>query len=215
MTTTIRSDDDIGVVGPRLLNADGSLQASVWRNPPTPFESLANAFRLYKLMPKHLRAETLLGYHWDHTQRRNAKLLSGAALMIKRKVIDEVGGFDKRFHMYGEDTEWCLRVVRGGWTMIFEPTAIVTHHGSASTARRWTDLEKRRAEYLSFFQFQRIALSRRLAIGNVLTGLFITSSQLLWRRVSGQPLDEPRMVSQLYRRELQSILKRARSSEQD
>lgn len=215
LTSTIRSDDDIGVAGPRLLNANGSLQASVWRNPPTPVETLANAFRLYKLMPKHLRAETLLGYHWDHTHRRKAKLLSGAALMIKRRVIDEVGGFNERFHMYGEDTEWCLRVVRAGWTMVFEPTAIVTHHGGSSTAKRWTDLEKRRAEYLSFFQFQRVALSRRLAIGNILTGLFVTSAQLLWRRLSRQPLDEPRMVSQLYRSELQAILKKNNSSEKD
>jgi len=212
---TIRSASEIGVVGPRLVNTDGSLQASVWRNPPTPFETLTNAFRLYKLMPKKIRAKTLLGYHWDHTQRRSARLLSGAALLIRRKVIEDVGGFDERFHMYGEDTEWCLRVVKAGWTMLFEPAATVTHHGGSSTAQRWTNLEKRRVEYLSFFQFQRIALSKQLAISNLATGLFTTSVQLWWRRLSSQSVDEPSMVSQLYRRELQSMLTGNKPTEKD
>ena len=215
LLATIRSASGIGVVGPRLVNTDGSLQASVWRNPPTPFETLTNAFRLYKLMPKEFRAKTLLGYHWDHTQRRSARLLSGAALMIKRKVIEDVGGFDGRFHMYAEDTEWCLRVVNAGWTMLFEPAATVTHHGGSSTAQRWTSIEKRRVEYLSFFQFQRMSLSKRLAIGNPLAGLFTTSAQLWWRRLTRQPVDESSMVSQLYRKELQSMLTGNRPTEED
>jgi GT2 family glycosyltransferase len=215
LLATIRSASNIGVVGPRLVNTDGSLQPSVWRNPPTPFETLANAFRLYKLLPKEIRAKALLGHHWDHTERRSARLLSGAALMIKRKVIEEVGGFDERFHMYGEDTEWCLRVVKAGWTMLFEPDATVTHHGGASTAQRWTNLEKRRVEYLSFFQFQRLALSKRLAIGNLVTGLFTSSAQLWWRRLTRQPLDEPSMVARLYRKELQLMLTGNKSTEED
>jgi len=213
LLATIRSSTGIGVVGPRLINSDGSLQASVWRNPPTPFETLINGFRLYKLMPKEIRARTLLGFHWDHTQRRSARLLSGAALMIRRKVIEDVGGFDERFHMYGEDTEWCFRVVRAGWTMMFEPAATVTHHGGASTTQRWTSLEKRRIEYLSFFQFQRVALSKRLAIGNLVAGLFTTSAQLWWRRLTRQPVAEPSMVSQLYRKELQSMLMGSRPND--
>lgn len=211
LAAAIRSSARIGVVGPRLLNADGSLQASVWRNPPTPFETLSNAFRLYKLMPKRLRAKLLLGYHWDHSYRRSANLLSGAALMVKREVITQVGGFDERFHMYGEDTEWCLRVVRAGWEMMFEPAATVTHHGGASAAKRWSDLEKRRAEYLAFFQFQRMALSKRLVVGNLLSGLFTTRAQLFWRSITGRERDEPRMVSELFRRELHEVLRNKQS----
>ena len=204
---TLKSDKTLGVVGPRLQNADGSLQASVWPNPTTPFETLANAFRLYKLMPKNLRAERLLGYHWDHSHRRTANLLSGAALMVKREVIQDVGGFEERFDMYGEDTEWCLRIVRGGWKLVFEPAAKVIHHGGASSAKRWTDLEKRRAEYLAFFCFQRMALTKRLMIGNLLSGWFASSAQLCWRFIRRQPREEPRMVAQLYRNELRDVLR--------
>src|SRR2546423_7431704 len=50
LVETINSDERIGVTGPRLINPDGTLQASVWRNPVTPFETVANTLRLYKLM---------------------------------------------------------------------------------------------------------------------------------------------------------------------
>jgi GT2 family glycosyltransferase len=203
---TINSDPKIGAVGPRLHHPDGTLQASVWRNPMTPFETLANAFRLYKLMPKKMRGELLLGYHWDHTHRRSASLLSGAALLVRREVIDAVGGFDESFHMYGEDTEWCLRIVRGGWLMMFEPKAIVVHHGGGSATKRWTDLEKRREVYISFFRFQRLSLSRSLAIANLFSGCLASSAQLLWRFLSRQSTDEARMVVGLHMNELKDTL---------
>jgi GT2 family glycosyltransferase len=206
LLATLKSEAQIGIVGPKLLNPDGTLQASVWQNPTTPFELLANAFRLYKLMPKEKRADRLLGYHWDHSHRRNAHLLSGAALMVKREVIDSVGGFEERFHMYGEDTEWCLRVVRGGWRMVFEPATTVVHHGGGSTSKRWTDLEKRRAEYLSFFRFQRLALSRRLMIGNLLSGWFASLAQVVWRFLRRQSREEPLMAVNLYAAELREVL---------
>jgi GT2 family glycosyltransferase len=206
---TIQSNPKVGVVGPRLHNPDGTLQASVWRNPTTPFETLANAFRFYKLIPKRLRGELLLGYHWDHTTSRSAALLSGAALLVRRAVIEDIGGFEERFHMYGEDTEWCLRIVRGGWLMMFEPKAIVIHHGGASATKRWTDLEKRREVYISFFRFQRLSLSRSLVIGNLLAGSMASSAQLLWRFLCRQPRDEARMVFGLHLTELkQALLKR-------
>ncbi len=206
LVETVNSDERIGVVGPKLINPDGTLQASVWRNPVTPFETVANALRLYKLMPRRMRGELLLGYHWDHARRRRARLLSGAALMVKRKLIDTVGGFDERFHMYGEDTEWSLRIVRAGWWMLFEPEATVLHHGGQSSAKRWTELEKRRTEYQGFFRFQRLCLSRRLALANVLTGCALTAAQYAWRRLRGQDLTAPRMVLQLHATELKQLL---------
>jgi GT2 family glycosyltransferase len=206
LLATLKEDEQIGVVGPRLLNTDGTLQPSVWRNPLTSFEMIVTTLHLHKLLPRRLRGELLLGFHWDHSQRRSARMLSGAALLVRRSVIDDVGGFDERFHMYGEDTEWALRIVRGGWLLIFEPTATVTHHGGKSAAQRWLDLDKREKEYEGFFQFQRLQLSRRQIITNLITGYTLSLLRHLWKKLLHQPQGESRLVCRLYRDELRSYL---------
>ena len=206
MIATIRENEKTGVVGPRLMNSDGSLQPSVWRNPVTPFEMIATALRLYKLMPPRVRGELLLGFHWDHSHRRNASMLSGAALLVKREVIDTVGGFDESFHMYGEDAEWSLRIVRGGWWMVFEPAARVMHHAGRSTAKRWSDLEKLQQEYEGTFRFWRLHLSRSQALGNLLTGNLLALLRHSWMMLRGRSLEETRLVRRLYARELRITL---------
>ena len=107
MIACLNSDERIGACGPRLLNTDGSLQHSVWRNPPTAWEIIVNGVGLWRLIPRSLRGSLLLGGHWDHATRRSVPMLFGAAILARRKMIDEVGGLDERFHMYGEDYEWC------------------------------------------------------------------------------------------------------------
>ena len=206
LIATLGEDERIGVVGPRLINTDGTLQPSVWRNPLTPVEMIATAFSLSKLMPRRMAGNLLLGFHWDHAERRRAQMLSGAALLVRRKVIDEVGGFDESFHMYGEDVEWAMRIVRGGWWMLFEPAATVMHHQGQSSAQRWNTLEKRQKEYEGFFRFQRLHLSRRLAIANLLTGYGLSLVRYAWLALRRQPLEEPRLVRHLYEIELRQTL---------
>ncbi|MGH9942613.1 MAG: glycosyltransferase family 2 protein [Pyrinomonadaceae bacterium] len=206
LVATLNSDERIGACGPRLVNPDGSLQASVWRNPMTPPEMIATSLRLYRLMPRRLRGELLLGYHWDHSRRRRANMLSGAAILAKRRMIDEVGGFDERFHMYGEDTEWCLRIARSGWWMVFEPAATVMHHGGQSSGKRWTNLEKQGVEYESFFRYQRYCLSRPHVLANLCTGYALAQLQHLWRLWQRRPLDETDMIRGLYYKELKRNL---------
>ena len=206
LLATIKEDGQIGVVGPRLLNTDGTLQPSVWRNPLTSFEMIVTTLHLHKLLPRRWRGDLLLGFHWDHMQRRSVRMLSGAALLVRRSVIDDVGGFDERFHMYGEDTEWALRIVRRGWSLIFEPAATVTHHGGRSAAQRWLDLDKREKEYEGFFRFQRLQLSRRQAITNLMTGYTLSLVRHAWKTLLRQPHAESRLVCRLYRDELRSYL---------
>ncbi|HKR60678.1 MAG TPA: glycosyltransferase family 2 protein [Pyrinomonadaceae bacterium] len=206
LLTTINEDEKIGVVGPRLLNTDGTLQPSVWRNPFTSFEMIMTTLRLHKLLPKRWRGDLLLGFHWDHMQRRSVRMLSGAALLVRRKVIDDVGGFDERFHMYGEDTEWALRIVRGGWLLIFQPAATVTHHGGKSAAKRWLDLDKREKEYEGFFRFQRLQLSRRQTVTNLMTGYLLSLIRYAWLTLRRKPREESRLVRRLYRDELHRCL---------
>ena len=122
---TVRSDSRVGATGPRILNPDGSLQISVWRNPPAAWEIFLSSLKLYLMLPRRFRGELLLGGHWEHNHKRTVPMLGGAAILVRREVIETVGGFDERYHMYGEDHDWCLRITQAGWLLTFQPEATV------------------------------------------------------------------------------------------
>jgi hypothetical protein len=125
----------LGLLGPRLLNPDGSLQASC-RSFPT---VAALAFRntpLDRLWPANPWARGYLMAGWDHDAPRPVDWLSGACLLARAAMIDQIGGLDPRFFMYVEDMDWCLRAHRAGWEVMYLPTAVVTHAvGRASDQR--------------------------------------------------------------------------------
>jgi N-acetylglucosaminyl-diphospho-decaprenol L-rhamnosyltransferase len=208
LITTLRSAARVGAVGPKLLNADGSLQISVWRNPPAAWEILLSQLKLYLLLPRRVRGELLLGGHWDHNRSRSVSMLSGAAILVRRAVIEEVGGFDERFHMYGEDNEWCLRIVRAGWQLIFQPAAVILHHGASSSLQRWTNLEKRRVQLEASYLFQQHALSRWRLASNQLANLVTSSAQYLARRVRHIEAPELKLARRLHWEHLKAALTR-------
>ena len=204
---TLRTGARVGAVGPKLLNADGSLQVSVWRNPPAAWEMLLTGLRLHRLLPRRVRGELLLAEHWDYGRRRAVGMLSGAAMLVRREVVDEVGGFDERFHMYGEDNEWCLRMVRAGWTLLFEPAAVVMHHGAASSLKRWDEHEKLRVQAAAYLDFQRHCLPRRRRVANLLTSCFLLSVQRTARRLRGRESRDVETTLELHAADLRRALR--------
>jgi GT2 family glycosyltransferase len=90
--------------------------------------------------------ELLLEGPWAHDEPREVDWAVGAALLLRRAAINELGGFDERYFMYVEDLEWCWRARRAGWAVRFEPEALVRHVGNASGAQAYGD--RRTAEYL-------------------------------------------------------------------
>ncbi|HXG68170.1 MAG TPA: glycosyltransferase family 2 protein [Blastocatellia bacterium] len=206
LIATLKGDEQIGACGPRLIYPDGSLQHSVYHNPPAPWEMLLNGLRLYKFIPRSIRGELLLASHWDHGRRRAVSFLVGAAMLIKREVIEQVGGFDERFHMYMEDTEWCLRATRSNWKLIFEPDALVIHHQGQSAKQRWNNLDKVRIGCEAFFLFQRYSLTRRHAIANLFTQCFVIILEIGWRRLSRRPGEDVALSLKLYLNELKRTL---------
>jgi len=212
LLTTIQSDSRIAAVGPRLLNVDGSLQISVWRNPPAAWEILLSQLKLYLLLPRRFRGELLLGGHWDHNRERSVPMLGGAAILVRRTVIDEVGGFDERFHVYGEDNEWCLRILRAGWHMVFQPEAVILHHGAQSSLQRWTNLEKLRVQMEASYFFQQHSLPRRRLIANQLAGYVTASGQHLWRRLRGVQAPDVKLAREIHWEHLQRSLRNKNSA---
>jgi GT2 family glycosyltransferase len=121
---------------PLLLRPDGTPEASTH-----PFPSLKTAFidvvggRGW--MPKRRLESLCLEGSWEHDRPRNVDWAVGAALLMRRDAIEELGGFDERFFMYAEDLAWCWNASKAGWEIRFEPAARVHHIGNASGSKRW------------------------------------------------------------------------------
>ncbi len=197
LVATLTSDRRIGACGPRLVNLDGSLQTSVWPNPPTPWWILADGLRVYKLLPRRIRGELLLGSHWDHARRREVDMISCAAILVRRTVVEQVGGFDEIFHMYHEDVDWCLRMVRAGWRIVFEPEAVVMHSWGQSSRKRWTDLEKLEQILRNGHLFCRKHLSRchRLLLDAATS--IVCVAEWCWRKMHGKPVHDVETILRL------------------
>lgn len=211
LIATVESDPQVGAAGPRLLNSDGSVQISVWRNPPSAWEILLSNLKLYSLLPRRVRGELLLGGHWDHNRERRVPMLGGAAILLRRKVIEDAGGFDERFHMYGEDNEWCLRIVRSGWQLVFQPAAVILHHGAQSSLQRWNNLEKISVQLGANYFFQQQALSRRQLVTNQLANYVTAAGQYAWRRVRGVDAPELQLAKAIHWKNLKEALGYPRS----
>lgn len=122
MLDFMRDNPKAGVVGPRTHNADGSLQLSCFRFPS----------------PSHAWLENLWlskGYsNWLHDTVRKVDFVIGACMLVRRQAYQQVGGFDERFFMYSEETDWQRRIRDAEWEIVFVPEARVTHLGGASGA---------------------------------------------------------------------------------
>jgi GT2 family glycosyltransferase len=123
-----------GACGPGILEANGRT-ASPWcaRRDPHPLDVFFEYAYLYRLFPhQRFLARYVMG-DWDHASDRQVDALSGACMLVRREVIERVGGFDEGFFMYGEDLDWCRRIRQGGWQVWFVPGATVLHTGAHST----------------------------------------------------------------------------------
>ena len=123
-TLVAYADDhpEAGVIGPKLLNPDGTLQPSGGRF-PTPASTVASLLGLNRLTgrPRY-------GTGRDYSVPAEVDEVSGAAMLIRREVIDQVGGLDEGFAWGYEDVDYCLRARRAGWRVHYVPDARVMHH---------------------------------------------------------------------------------------
>jgi N-acetylglucosaminyl-diphospho-decaprenol L-rhamnosyltransferase len=126
-----------GVVGPRLLNPDGSLQASV-RGFPTIWRLATEYLFLRWLAPRSRAFNAFYGSCFDHRSRREAEFIVGAVLFVRREVVTDIGGFDTNFFMFNEEVDFCYRARSSGWKVIFWPGAEFVHVGGASTVQAWS-----------------------------------------------------------------------------
>jgi GT2 family glycosyltransferase len=129
LVETIHSDAKIGVVGPRILNEDGTLQPSV--HPfPGPLRAVLEYWWLERLFPSGTRLGSYR--NWSYSVQSDVPWLIGACMLVRKSVIDETAGFSKEFFMYAEETDWQKRISDSGWRIVFTPKAECIHLGGAS-----------------------------------------------------------------------------------
>ena len=140
---------EAGVVGPRLLHPDGSLQRSV-RGFPTPWRIATEFFFLRKLAPRSRLLNAFHGGPADHESVYEAEWLGGACLLVRREAVDDVGGFDEDFFLFSEEVDWCYRFRPAGWKVLFYPGAEVVHViGISHAPARYTELVLSHLRFLS------------------------------------------------------------------
>jgi GT2 family glycosyltransferase len=202
----VKSDPKIGACGPKMLNTDGSLQVSAYFNPPRAWHTLLSQLWLYRLLPRRLRGELLLGGHWDHDRERSVPMLGGAAIMARREMIEQVGGFNERFHMYAEDNEWCWRITKSNWRLLFVPEAILLHHGAQSSGKRWSRPEQIRVRLRAGFKFEHEALPRWRLAANQLANYLVVTAQITGRKLLGIQHPELQVIKDMHREHLKRAL---------
>ena len=124
------------VVGPRLLNQDGTLQRSV-RGFPTLWRLATEYLFLRKLAPRSRALNAFYAGGFGHDRPREAEFLMGACLLVRREAIEAVGTVDEDFFLFSEETDWCYRFRQAGWTVLFTPEAEAVHVGGASHGGRF------------------------------------------------------------------------------
>ena len=123
------------VVGPRLVNPDGTLQRSV-RGFPTVWRLVTEYFFLRKLAPRTRALNAFYAARFDHASVREADFLMGACMLVRRDAVDAVGPLDEDFFLFSEETDWHFRFRAAGWQVLFFPGAEVVHVGGAGHGGR-------------------------------------------------------------------------------
>lgn len=131
---------DAGAVGPRILDADGTVYPSA-RNLPSLRTGIGHAL-FGRVWPKNPWSQS---YHAERdygTHIRDAGWLSGACLLVRKSAYDAINGFDPGFFMYFEDVDLGARLGKSGWRNVYVPASTVTHTGAHSTSRSAKRMER-------------------------------------------------------------------------
>ena len=153
---------EAGVIGPKIVLRDGSLDLACRRSFPTPanaFWKLTGMAARYPHSPRF--AQYNLTYH-DPNEAIEMDSGMGACLLIRLAAIDDAGLMDERFFMYGEDLDWCYRIKAQGWRVRYEPRVRILHYKGSSSRQR--SIRATLAFYGAMWRFHRLHYARQTAL---------------------------------------------------
>ena len=149
----LQSRAGAGIMGPKIINADGSLQAGCRRSFPSPLVALYRLTGLSRLFPKSSRFGKYNLTYLDPDAAAEVDAVSGSFMFMSSALFREVGGFDEKYFMYGEDLDLCCRVKEKGYTVWYNPATQIIHFKGRSAAKlTW---KSRQAFYEAMIIFSR------------------------------------------------------------
>jgi GT2 family glycosyltransferase len=161
----VAEDPAAGAVAPRILEADGTLDYSLRRFPRLR-STYAQALFLHRLFPRAEWTDELVRDETAYGEPATPEWVSGACVLVRREVLELVGGMDEGFFLYCEDLDLCRRIRSAGFEVRYEPAATAVHVGGASAPRAslLPVLAASRARYAQKHQPGHVALFERLGI---------------------------------------------------
>ncbi len=175
----VRTEREVGLISPKLVLADGTMDLACRRSIPTLWAGFCRASGLTGAFP---HAKFFAGYNLtylpaDDTYEVGA--INGAFMLARREVWESVGRFDEIFFMYGDDLDLCIRMARAGYKIVYDGRVRITHLKGVSVAKDYDAMalaifDANRDVYLKHFNprgSSLVALKYRIAFG-------------LWKRVA-------------------------------
>ena len=135
MLEALTATSNAGLVGPRLVNADGTIQAGCRRKFPSVLNELFNAHVLRGIVSK-LSSWSGRRFTLDSGRLLAAEVVPGACVMVRREVFEALGGFREDYFMYGEDLDLSYEAQCAGWQNYYVKDAVVVHYGGESSRKR-------------------------------------------------------------------------------
>ncbi len=137
MVKALQAHPEVGMAGCFIRNPDGSEQAGCRRAVPTPWRSLVRVLHLHRLFPHQPRfRDFVLTREPLPREPVPVEAISGAFMLVRREILEQVGALDDAYFLHCEDLDWCMRVRRAGWQILFVPEVEIVHYkGTCSQGR--------------------------------------------------------------------------------
>jgi GT2 family glycosyltransferase len=139
MVQYAESRPDAAVIGPRILNADGSVQGSARRFPGITTAIAGRSSWLTRRFPKNPLSRRNLPALDGRTMPLDVDWVSGACMLVRRAAFEQVRGMDERFFLYWEDADLCRRLAEKRWRTVYFPDATIVHAGGRSSIHAYRE----------------------------------------------------------------------------
>jgi N-acetylglucosaminyl-diphospho-decaprenol L-rhamnosyltransferase len=167
LAATLVVDSSVGIVGPKIVDEDGSVDFSIRRFPRLS-STYAQALFVHRLFPRARWADEVVRETSSYRDAGAAEWLSGACLLVRRDLLERLDGFDEGFFMYCEDKDLCRRAWALGYSVRFEPAAVATHvgggGGSAPRGNLLPVLATSRVRYAFKHRRRTVAVAEKLGV---------------------------------------------------